>query len=114
MRTAALAGGLLLAGVVAGVVVLVGPAGPYGVAVGLGVAMPLLRADAVGLPDPGDPLPPAAGARALTASAGALVVAVAGVVSLDGTVPSAALYGVAVAGAYLGSYALDLGLTPGS
>lgn len=103
----------MLAGAVAGLVAVLGPGSAYGVAVGLAVAMPLLRAEAVGVPAPGDPVPPRAGARGLTATVGALVVGVAAVLALDGSTSAAALHGVAAAAAYLGSYALDLGLTPG-
>lgn len=112
MRPAAFAAGVLLAGLVAGVVALAGPGSAYGMAVGLVVAMPLLRAEAVGLPASGDPVPPEAGARALTVTVGALVVGVGAVFALDGSTSAGVLHGAAAAGAYLGSYALDLGLTP--
>ncbi|MFB6080547.1 MAG: hypothetical protein ABEJ81_06080 [Haloferacaceae archaeon] len=86
-------------------------AGAYALVVGLAVAMPLLRAETVGLPDDPNAADRITGGRALRAAVGALVVGVGVVYLVRSSLPDAGvpLYVLAAAAAVAGSLVADLG-----
>ncbi|MFB6282078.1 MAG: hypothetical protein ABEH40_08670 [Haloferacaceae archaeon] len=114
MRPAPFLTGVVLAGIVAGLGALMSPPHTaYAVVVGLAVAIPLLRAEGLDLPDDPGVADRAAGDRALTAAVGALIVGCAVVFAIRSSLPAEQarglpVYVIAASAAVAGSFAADL------
>ena len=113
MRLAPFLTGVVIAGVVAGLGYLMAPsAAAYAAVVGLAVAMPLLRAETLGLPEDPNAADKGDGDLALTGAVGALVVGAGVVYLVQWSLPEAGaglpLYAIGAAAAVAGSFVADL------
>lgn len=114
MRPAPFLTGVVLALIVAGLGSLVSPPHTaYAVVVGVAIAVPLLRAEGLDLPEDPSVADRAAGDRALTAAVGALVTGAATVFVVQSSIPEAGatnlpVYVIAASAAVVGSFAAEI------
>ncbi|MFB6302032.1 MAG: hypothetical protein ABEH78_04140 [Haloferacaceae archaeon] len=112
MRLGPFITGVVLAGIIAGLGSLISPPHTaYAIVVGLAVAMPLLRPNAVGLPEDPSVADRVAGDRALNASVGALVGGAVTVYVLQASFPGEGglpVYAIAASAAVAGSFVVDI------